>query len=123
MAKKNLKHHIKHMFAATGHSLHGLAAAAKSETAFMQEILALLVLPVAAALYGIPAGLIVIIVAAWLFVMALELLNMAVEAVCNLVSPDFHPMVKIAKDGGSAAVFVAICANIIFWLYLVYTYW
>lgn len=123
MAEKNLGHHIRHMFAATNYSLQGIAAAAKSETAFMQEIFALCLLPVAAWLYGIPGGMIVIIIAAWLFVMALELLNMAVEAVCNMVSPDFHPLVKIAKDAGSAAVFVAISANLIFWLYLVYTYW
>ena len=123
MAQKNLAHHIKHMFAATNYSLQGIATAAKSETAFMQEILALFVLPVAAWFYGIPLGSIVVIIAAWLFVMALELLNMGIEAVCNLVSPEFHPLVKVAKDAGSAAVFVAITANAIFWLHLVYTYW
>lgn len=123
MSEKNLAHHIKHMFEATGYSLQGIAAAAKSETAFVQEIIGLVLLPVAAWFYGIPAGTIVMVVAAWLFVMALELLNMAIEAVCNLVSPDFHPLVKIAKDAGSAAVFVAVLANALFWAYLGYTYW
>lgn len=123
MAKKNLAHHIKHMFAATGYSLQGIATAAKSETAFMQEILALFVVPLAAWFYGIPFGTIIVIIAAWLFVMALELLNMGIEAICNLVSPEFNPLVKIAKDAGSAAVFVAISANAIFWVYLAYTYW
>lgn len=120
--KKNLAHHIRHMFAATSYSLQGIAAAAKSETAFLQELLALFILPAAAWFFGIPAGTIVIIIAAWLFVMALELLNSAIEAVCNLVSPDFHPLVKVAKDAGSAAVFVAITANAVFWVYLLYTH-
>lgn len=121
--KKNLSHHIKHMFAATSYSLQGIASAAKSETAFMQEILALFALPVAAWLFGIPAGSIIVIIAAWLFVMAIELLNSAIEAICNLVSPDIHPLVKVAKDAGSAAVFIAILANVMLWIYFIYTYW
>lgn len=123
MADKNLAHHIRHMFAATRFSLEGIATAAKTETAFMQEILALFALPALAWLYGIPAGNIIVIIAGWLIVMAIELLNMAIEAVCNLVSPDYHPLVKIAKDAGSAAVFLAITANALHWAFLAYTYW
>jgi diacylglycerol kinase (ATP) len=123
MAKKSIGQHAKHILAATNYSLQGIAAAAKSETAFMQEILALFALPLAAWLYGVPLGGIIAVIAAWLFVMAIELLNMGLEAVCNLVSPDFHPLVKIAKDAGSAAVFVAITANALFWLYLACAYW
>jgi diacylglycerol kinase (ATP) len=55
-------------------------------------------------------------------VMALELLNIAVESLCNLVSPDFHPLVKTAKDAASAAVFLAISANALYWIYLVCVY-
>lgn len=123
MADKNLAHHIRHMFAATRFSLEGIATAAKTETAFMQEILALFALPALAWLYGIPAGNIIVIIAGWLIVMAIELLNMAIEAVCNLVSPDYHPLVKIAKDAGSGAVFLAITANALHWAFLAYTYW
>lgn len=123
MEKKTIGHHVKHMFAATSYSLQGIATAAKSEISFIQEIIVLLALPLAAWLYGIPALFIVLVFICWIFVMALELLNMAIEAICNLVSPDFHPLVKIAKDAGSAAVFLAVCANIIFWFYLMYTYW
>jgi undecaprenol kinase len=39
-------------------------------------------------------------------VMGTELLNTAIEAVVDLVSPEFHPLAKIAKDTASAAVFV-----------------
>lgn len=38
-----------------------------------------------------------------LTMLASELLNTAIEAVCDLVSPEYNPFVKIAKDSGSAA--------------------
>ncbi len=48
----------------------------------------------------------------WLFMifilltmLAIELLNTAIEAVCDLVSPEYNPLVKVAKDCGSAATF------------------
>ena len=49
----------------------------------------------------------------WIFVflmialvMAAELLNTAIENVVDLVTSDFHPMAKIAKDTASAAVLI-----------------
>ena len=54
--------------------------------------------------------------------MALELLNTAIENICNLVSPDFNPLVKKAKDAASAAVLLGIFANAAHWLYLVCRY-
>ncbi len=53
----------------------------------------------------------------WLFIifilvtiLAMELINTAIEAVCDLVSPEYNPLVKIAKDCASAATFVLSCA-------------
>ncbi|MEG0995156.1 MAG: diacylglycerol kinase family protein [Bacilli bacterium] len=37
-------------------------------------------------------------------VMAMELMNTAIEAVVDMVMPDIHPLAKIAKDSASAAV-------------------
>lgn len=47
----------------------------------------------------------------WVFlaialVMALELVNTALEALANLVSLEFHPLVKKAKDATAGAVLV-----------------
>ncbi|WP_232695360.1 diacylglycerol kinase family protein [Brevibacillus daliensis] len=41
-------------------------------------------------------------------VWGLELMNTAIEAVVDLVSPDFHPLAKIAKDVAAGAVFIAV---------------
>jgi diacylglycerol kinase (ATP) len=44
-----------------------------------------------------------------LFVLFAELINTAVEAIVDLVSPDFHPLAKVAKDTAAGAVLVAAC--------------
>ena len=48
----------------------------------------------------------------WLFMifilltmLAIELLNTAIEAICDLVSPEYNKLVKVAKDTASAATF------------------
>ncbi len=67
-------------------------------------------------------GAIVLTLAAWLrvpatdgailllcvgLVLALELMNSAVEAAVDLASPDLHPLAKLAKDAAAGAVLVA----------------
>jgi len=44
-----------------------------------------------------------------LFVLFAELINTAVEAVVDLITPGFHPLAKIAKDTSAGAVLVAAC--------------
>lgn len=52
-------------------------------------------------------------------VLAFEMLNTAIEQLCNLISPAFNPVIKIIKDVSAAAVLVvalmaAICGVVIF---------
>lgn len=42
-----------------------------------------------------------------LFVLSAELFNTAIEAVVDLVTPEYHPLAKIAKDTAAGAVLVA----------------
>lgn len=56
-------------------------------------------------------------------VLSAELLNSAVEAVVDKVSPEFHELAGRAKDMGSAAVFllmlnVMLCWGLILWQHL-----
>ena len=46
-------------------------------------------------------------------VFAAEFLNTAIETVVDLASPDTHPLAKIGKDVGAAAVLVAALAAIL----------
>lgn len=56
-------------------------------------------------------------------VLAMELMNSAVEYLTDLVSPQIHPLAGKAKDAGAAAVLLAatlsvVCGVIIFLPYL-----
>jgi len=51
-------------------------------------------------------------VAITLVVMA-ELFNRAIEAVVDMVSPEFHPMARVAKDVAAAGVMVAIVCGLL----------
>lgn len=50
-----------------------------------------------------------------LLVLSAELLNSAVEAVVDKVSPEFHELAGRAKDMGSAAVFLLMVNMILCW--------
>ena len=122
MSLKSPLHHVKHAIAAVKYSCHGLAHTVKTETAFFQETIGLILLPILAWLLGLSTAHIFLVLAAWLGVMVVELLNSAIESVCNLVSPEYHILVKRAKDAGSAAVFLAMLANLCLWAYLACLY-
>lgn len=42
-----------------------------------------------------------------------EFVNTAVEAIVDLLSPDIHPVAKIAKDVAAAAVLIAALASVV----------
>lgn len=50
-------------------------------------------------------------------VLGLELINSAIEAVIDLVSPDPHPLAKVAKDAAAAAVLLAALIAVIIGLW------
>jgi len=61
----------------------------------------------AGALLHLPAAAWAVLVLAIGMVLFAELLNTAVEAVVDLVSPEDHPLAKQAKDVAAAAVLIA----------------
>ena len=84
-----------------------------SETAFRHELLVgIIFLPLATLGFGWRVAMTI----AWIALPTTEILNTAVEAVVDLVSPEFHPLAKKAKDCGSAAVFCVCVANAILWV-------
>jgi diacylglycerol kinase (ATP) len=109
---------LRRILNATRYSLEGVAAAARHEAAFRQELL------LAAAL--VPLGLWLgadgveraLLAGSVLMVLVVELLNSAVEAVVNRASPEHHELAKRAKDYGSAAVMIALAVTGLVWVLL-----
>ncbi|MDR2612600.1 MAG: diacylglycerol kinase [Deltaproteobacteria bacterium] len=95
------------------YSLSGLASSFRKEESVKLETIALAVL--IAILIPVPWPLWkkLALTAGYLLVPFAELLNSSVEDICDLVSPGYNEKVKAAKDKGSAAVLLAIAANLL----------
>jgi len=100
---------------AFGYSMTGLRTALAHEAAFRQEVALAVVLVPVAMLANVSALERAVLVWAVLFVLAIELINSAVEAAIDRVSLENHPLAKRAKDLGSAAVFVSLVSLIAVW--------
>ncbi|MDB5946027.1 MAG: diacylglycerol kinase [Ramlibacter sp.] len=98
---------LNRLWHATAHSVAGLRAA-WTEHAFRQEALAAVVLLPATFWLAHDWVEAALLAGSVLIVMAVELLNSAVEAVVDRVGPEWHPLSKRAKDMGSAAVLLSL---------------
>ena len=101
---------------ASRYSLEGLRHALIHEQAFRYEAFTFLMICLALVVLHMPAEWCVMISGEWLIVMCLELVNSAVEKAFDLITKDYSTAVKAGKDMLSAAVFIAICLNIILWV-------
>jgi diacylglycerol kinase (ATP) len=101
---------------AVGSSARGLAGAFRDEAAFRQELaLAALVVPLGLWLghSGVERAL---LIAPMLLILIVELLNSAIEATVDRIGLERHALAGLAKDIGSAAVFMSLVLLAALWL-------
>ena len=109
------KQGLTRLINALGYSRDGLRAAWQNEAAFREEVLlAAVTIPLGLWLggTGIEKAL---LVGSILFVLIVEILNSAVEAVVDKASPEKHELAKRAKDMGSAAVLLSLLNAAVIW--------
>lgn len=106
---------IARVFKALRWSLQGLRSAWLHESSFRLEVVAAVVALPAAILLGHSAVERALLMGSVLAVLALELLNSAIEAVIERYGPEIHELAGRAKDMGSAVVFVALCNVALTW--------
>ena len=105
---------------ATVISFNGLREAYRSEPAFREELLVLLlVIPTAWVLTntGMERAL---LIGSWMLVIVVEMVNSAIEAVVDRMGNERHELSKKAKDLGSAAVFCSIVLSITVWIVVLF---
>jgi diacylglycerol kinase (ATP) len=115
---------IKQIFNAAKWSMQGLHATFKHEASFRLEFyLAIILIPVAIFISQTTLQQLLLI-ACVIFVLILEIINSAIEAVVDLVCGEkYHDLAKRAKDMGSAAVFLGQMLVLFTWgtvLYQIY---
>jgi diacylglycerol kinase (ATP) len=89
-------------------SCAGLADAFRHEAAFRQEVALAVVLIPAALLMNVSATERVLLVGSMMLVLIVELLNTGIEVTIDRISYERHPLSKLAKDVGSAAVLLSL---------------
>ena len=93
-----------------GFALDGLKAAWEREASFRTEIVMALIVLIGMSvlrpeiLWWVIVGLTIALV------LSAELINTALETVCDALHPDIHPLIKVAKDCASGAVLVSVTA-------------
>lgn len=107
---------LERVINATRYSLEGLAAAARHEDAFRQELMLAAVLVPLGLWFGNDGVERALLVGSVLMVLVVELLNSAVEATVDRVSLEDHQLAKRAKDLGSAAVMMSLFSVAVVWL-------
>ena len=101
---------------ATVNTWNGLIAAARSEEAFRQELVALVLAIPLAFLVADLAWKRLALIGVVVFVLVVELLNTAIEKLADRVNLAIDPQIGLVKDMGSAAVGMALLIAGAAWL-------
>ncbi len=88
-------------------AIEGILYTARTQKHMRHHFLAALVVLIAALLLRVTLLEFMLLALAISFVLFAELLNTAIEVVVDMISPEFHPMAKLAKDVAAGAVLVA----------------
>jgi diacylglycerol kinase (ATP) len=106
---------FKRIINAAGYSWAGLKAAYTNEAAFRQELWLVIALTPVAVIYGPSYADKAVLLASLVFILLIEILNSALEAVVDRFGDEIHPLSGRAKDMGSAAVLLAFVISGLIW--------
>jgi len=106
---------INRIINAAGYSWLGFKAAYRHEAAFRQELGLTLALTPVALYFGPSYADKALLLASLVFILLVEILNSAIEAVVDRHGDEIHPLSGRAKDMGSAAVFLAFVITGLIW--------
>ena len=104
--RKNKSFGIKRIFASVKNSWNGLKVTYKNEQSVYIHLVCTVILLLLSFLLKISLTQWLIIIAIIGLTLVVELINTAIESTVDLVTKEFHPFAKVAKDTASAAEFI-----------------
>jgi diacylglycerol kinase (ATP) len=110
------KQGLSRILFAIKYSWQGLHAAIKNEAAFRQEFLLFIILALVSFYFDITGIERLILIAAIMLVLIVELLNSAIECVVDRISIDHHTLSGRAKDYGSLSVLLSLIIAVSTWI-------
>ncbi|MBR8461287.1 diacylglycerol kinase [Campylobacter sp. faydin G-105] len=108
-------------FKNTRYALDGLAEIYKNENSFKIELCLIAMLIAVSFALPFEAFMRLSTIVSLLFVLFAECINSAIERVVDLVTSEICPLAKVAKDAGSAAVFISISIAVLTWLFAIWS--
>ena len=93
------------------HAARGISHAFCSEANFRIHVLAMVLVVTLGVVLQISTIEWLFVAGCCMLVLSMELLNTAIEKLCNLISTEYHPLIKIIKDVAAAAVLVSAAGS------------
>ena len=106
---------LKRLWLATLNSQRSLLWLARNEAAFREELLLLVVMGGASFFLEVSALERCALIVSLLLILLVETLNTAVETTIDRIDLEIHPLSGLAKDLGSAAVFISLVIAAVVW--------
>lgn len=106
---------MRRLINAFGYSCCGLAYAFRTQAAFRQEILLLLVGTTLAFIADVSNLHRILLIGSLVLVLIVELINTAIETIIDRISTERHDLSKHAKNVGSAMVLVSLTLAAFTW--------
>jgi len=101
------------LFYAFKNAWSGIFFCLKTERNIKIHILATFVVSILAWYFNLDKYEILVLVFTVMIVLVAEMLNTVIETVVDLISPEYHPAAKVAKDVAAGAVLIAAVAALI----------
>ena len=101
------REHDRRLVESFNYAIEGLTSALQNEKHMKFHILSAILIVILAILTNASKVEILLVSISVAFVIITELINTAVEALVDLISPERHPLAKLAKDVAAGAVLVA----------------
>jgi diacylglycerol kinase (ATP) len=107
-----------HLFRNTRYAVEGFIYAFKTESSFRLELLCSVFIIIGIIIVDTTLTNKLILLTTGILVLIVELLNSAVENVVDLVTKEYAPLAKTAKDIGAAAVMISITLHTTCWIFI-----
>ena len=106
---------LKRLWLATLNSRRSLLWLARNEAAFREELLLLVVMGGASFFLDVTVLERCALIVSLLVILLVETLNTAIETPIDRIDLEIHPLSGLAKDLGSAAVFISLVIAAVVW--------
>lgn len=97
----------------TKNSINGIVCYAKDGKSIILYFFGLLIQIIMGIIFKINGLEWILIICIMGILLSVELLNTSIEAACDAITKHYNPLIKIAKDCGSAATFIIFIVTII----------